>query len=257
MDNTLIIGAYSSFFELSVVLNFSYAASEKFRDSLKTGILHNIRTTNKWYSNKQKEVFNKLILMSDDDINLDEKNGIRTKFESIAETLKNEDQKLSKDIESAQKIVIEQTKPIYVYVALFSLCILLLGGQEVAHNLFPTESMNTLIFISLIIIPLLYALTFTSFFVSVPSAILIIFLASISCVFFPVSYQIPLSDKYLVNTAISIAFLPFILSMLKLSAVSFILWIKHGVKYRRANTKLMELEENYQKLQESKKYFSG
>lgn len=83
MNYAPLIGAYASFFELSVALNFTYAASSQFRDAMKSGFLYNVRKMDSWYATKQKDVISKLILMSDEDIDLNAKENIKEKFQVI------------------------------------------------------------------------------------------------------------------------------------------------------------------------------
>ena len=83
-----IISAYASFFELSVALNFAYAASSQFRETMKSGFLYNIRKMDSWYSSKQKDVMGKLTLMSDEDVDLTARENIKDRFTNILKDLR-------------------------------------------------------------------------------------------------------------------------------------------------------------------------
>ena len=104
-----------------------------------------------WYSTKQKDVISKLALMSDDDIDINAKENIKDRFTNILRDLKESDNALSEEIEEAQEILTRQIRPIYIYVALFSLIILFFGGQESVHQTFPIDGMNSMLYFSRIL----------------------------------------------------------------------------------------------------------
>jgi len=250
-----LISPYASFFELSVALNFAYAASEQFRESLKSGFLENIRNMDDWYDKKQQDILGGLVLMSNDDIDTQARENIKEKFLKLLEDLKTKDNNLSGALEKSQGTIAKQIKPLYIYVGIFSLIILFFGGQEAIHKDFPIDAMNTMLFFSTIFIAALYLLSFTLFSVTVPLAITLISIALISSLFLPVPYLLPLCDKYLIDCALLIAFLPFGLSMFRLIILTIRLELNHRLNYYHAYKELAELEAHYTKLQESKKYF--
>lgn len=252
-----IIGAYASIFELSVAMNFAYASSEHFREAMKSGFLHNIRLMEQWYDEKRKEVSSKITLLSDNDIDQASKDNICQKLEDSLEQLKIEDKALKVKIEQSQSKIADETKPIYIYTALFSLIVLFFAGQESAHNHFPIDGLNTLIYLTIIFYIMVQLLKLIGH--SISSALSIAFiLGTTTCsLFWPIKYNIPLDNKHLLDIAIILAFLPFILSALRLLILTLKIEAVSRINYYIRIREIKEIEEKADNLRDSRDYFKN
>lgn len=252
-----IIGAYASIFELSVAMNFAYASSEHFREAMKSGFLHNIRLMEQWYDDKRKEVSNKITLLSDNDIDQASKDTICQKLEDSLEQLKIEDKALKIKIEESQSKIADEIKPIYIYTALFSLIILFFGGQESAHNCFPIDGVNTLIYLTIIFYIMVQLLKIIGHSISSSLSILFILCATASSLFLPIKYNIPLENKHLLDIAIILAFLPFIMSALRLLLLTIKIEAVSRINYYIRVREIKEIEQKADNLRDSRDYFKN
>lgn len=254
---TTFIGAYSSIFELSVAMNFTYAASESFRETIKTGFLQNVRNMGKWYDNTIADIDKKITLMPDEDISQEIKDKIKNQLQITVSELKVESEDLKEEIESSQAIIANETKPVYIYTALFSLFMLFFAGQEVAHNCFPKDGVNTILYFTIIFYIIRPLLSFLGYIISSSMAIAFAILAITSALFFPIIYQIPISNKYLLDTALIIAFTPFIFSASKLLFITAKIEFSFRKKFYSRVKYIKSIEENADNLRDSRDYFKN
>lgn len=255
MEHTSIIGSYASIFELSVALNFAYAASAPFRETMKAGFLKSIEQMDLWYSKQVTKTIDKIRLMSDEDINSEAKLSLKKKFENMLVQLREEDEQLTKETDEAQSDIVNQTKPLYIYTALFSLFILFLGGQEVAHNTFPIDGFNSIIYMSLFLIPTIAISSMIGSPMPVPAAVMLLLFSLLIGLFWPIAYIIPISNKHLLDIALLFSFLPFTLSVFRLTWLAFKLELKHRRGYYKAYKELAKAESAAKNLRESKNFF--
>lgn len=252
-----IIGSYSAIFELSVAMNFAYASSEHFREALKSGFLYNIRRMEQWYDEKRIQVSNKIRILSNEDIDQEKKDKIAKKLEDSLEQLKIEDNKLKDQIEYSQAKIADEIKPIYVYTALFSLIVLFFAGQENAHCAFPEDGVNTLIFLTTLFYPIVKIFKFFGYQTGAGFSIGFIIATTISSIFYPVSYSIPLPQKYLVDIAIIIAFLPFIFSAIRLWWLTIKIELRSRYNYYVMSDEIKQIEKYADNLRDSRDYFNN
>lgn len=255
VDYNPIISSYASIFELSVAMNFAYTASRPFRKAMKDGFLHNIRAMENWYDEKRVEVSSMITLLTD--VDEDSKINIKQELDESLLDLKKEDEKLHNKIIETQSKIVDEIKPIYIYTALFSLIMLFLGGQEAAHNRFPKEG------IQILLISTFSFYMFTSitkrFFNSIISAYeAVIFAGMITILVLFVKYDHIsqfICNKYLLDIALVVAFLPFMISAIRLSLLNIKISWSADKNYKKIRKKLLELKENAEAINKGKEYF--
>lgn len=252
-----IIGAYASIFELSVALNFAYASSQQFRATLKTGFLQSITKMDDRYEENIKKIASKISTLDDEYFPEGKKKELKAQLKGRLDVLRKQSNDLEIELEDTQNYLVEKIKPIYVFVAIFSLYCLFLGGQESANNIFPIDGMNSLLIISSFFLVLFYMLSFTKYQLSNFIVIIAILIAITSGMFFPCPQPSIFSHKYLTDMALVVAFLPFMMSMSRLLFLTLLLEFKHRISFLRSSHEILRLSVNCDKLQESTNYFNG
>ncbi|MFA6195360.1 MAG: hypothetical protein WC656_01795 [Sulfurimonas sp.] len=253
----IIMAAYAPIFSLSVAMNFAYAASKPFREAMKAGFLQNIKVMEKWYDEKQIEVGNKITLLSE--VDEESKESIKQELQNSLVRLQEEDNKLKDDIELSQSNIADEIKPVYIYTALFSLIVLFLGGQESAYSRFPIEGIQLILiftfffYIMVIMLKRLFNRVMTAhmstFYILLTTPIILL----LPCDFLS-EY---ISNKYFLNITIVVAFLPFILSAIRLSWLSARIEILTRRNFNKLYKSIAETEKQANRLRESKDYFNN
>lgn len=277
-DYSPIIGSYASIFELSVAMNFAYTASRPFRKAMKDGFLYNIRAMENWYDEKRIEVSGMITLLTD--VDEDSKANIKKDLNESLLDLKKEDETLRNIIIETQAKIADEIKPIYIYTAFFSLIMLFLGGQEAVHNRFPKEGMQILLIstIAFYIFSLLssritsgvlyLAKRFVPKFLHLVKHYLadttltsynaVIFAAGTLLIILSFKYDHLskfICDKYFLDIALVAAFLPFIISAVRLSLLNVRISLSADKNYTKIRKKLRELKENAEAINKGKEYF--
>ena len=252
-----MIGAYASIFELSVALNITYAASKQFQDTLKSGFLYSIKNMDVKYSMAMDRINSDLSTISDRHIPKKTKKKFQDKFKRKLEALRENSTELNLELSDAQDIISKQVKPIYIYVAIFSLYCLFLAGQESVNMKFPLDGMNSLVYISLIMLPFFYIMGFFKQELSVSHAVIAIAIAIGAGLFSPITYLLPFTEKYLLDCALVIAYIPFIFSMSRLVYVTLKLEFSHRFSYWKSLYEIKKLEHSYQSIKESTEYIES
>lgn len=254
-DYTTIIGSYASIFELSVAMNFAYTASRPFRKAMKDGFLHNIKAMESWYDEKRIEVSGMIMLLTD--VDEEAKAKIKQDLDESLLSLKQEDEKLHNIIIETQSKIADEIKPIYIYTALFSLIMLFLGGQEAVHNRFPKEGIQILLISTLFFY--IGSSISKRFFNSIVSAYeAVIFAGMITVLVLFVKYDHLskfICNKYLLDIALVVAFLPFMISAIRLSLLNIKISLSANKNYNKIRKKLLELKENAEAINKGKEYF--
>jgi gas vesicle protein len=260
-----LIGAYASIFELSVALNFAYASSKQFRETMKTGFLSNINKMDTKYKYYQEKLDNDLNMIDEILISIERKTKLKTKYKKILDDIHNEGSKLEEKLNKAQDTISRKIKPIYTFVAMISLFILFLGGQEVKHELFPLETMNTIVLLSSLSIVVFYLLSFTKYELTIVNISFILIISIVPSIFTPSLFPQLLAminieifkKEYIINIALVVAFSPFIISLLTLSFSTLKLEINHRQKYRSVMKEVAKLNSNIEVMSESKNFINN
>jgi len=260
-----LIGAYASIFELSVALNFAYAASKQFRETMKTGFLLNINNMDTKYKYYQEKLDNDLNMIDETLISVEKKTDLKSKYKKTLDDIRNEGSKLEEKLNEAQDTISRKIKPIYIFVAMISLFVLFLGGQEVKHELFPLETMNTIVLLSSVSIVIVYLLSFTKYELAIVDISFILIISIALSIFAPslfpqllviINMEI-LKKEYITNIALIIAFSPFFISLLTLSFATLKLEINHRKKYSLVMKEVAKLNSNIEVISESKNFINN
>jgi len=252
-----VIGAYASIFELSVALNFTYASSQQFRTTLKTGFLQSITKMDNKYEENIKKIASKISTLDDAFLPEGRKEELKVALKGGLDALKKQSSGLEIELEDTQNRLVEKIKPIYVFVAIFSLYCLFLGGQESVNNIFPVDGMSSLLIISSFFLVLFYMLSFTKYKLSNFVVIIAISIAIASGMFFPCPQPSIFSHKRLTDMSLVVAFLPFMISMSRLLFLTLSLELKHRISFWKSSFEISSLNTNCDKLQESTNYFNN
>lgn len=250
-----IISSYSSIFELSVGMNFAYTASRPFRKAMKDGFLQNIRNIEKWYDEKIIEVSGMIMLMND--IDEESKANIKKELDESLLELKKEDERLHQKILDTQSKIADETKPIYIYTAFFSLIVLFLGGQEAAHSRFPKEGMQILLISTLFFY--VVSSIFKRFFKTIVTGLdAVIFTILVVFLVLFVDYNSLskyICNKYLLDAALITAFLPFVFSAGRLALLNIQLFWFVNENYKKLQKKLSDLKKHAEDWSRAKEFF--
>lgn len=252
------MAAYAPIFSLSVAMNFAYAASKPFRETMKSGFLHDIKEMEKWYDDQRRDVSSKITLLTDVDEN--SKRNINLELQQSLDMLIIEDEKLKEEIEISQSKIADETKPIYIYTAIFSLISLFFCGQESAYERFPTEGIQIILISTIFYYCITYLLkkfmnitmtAYMSIFYIIIIGILIITLQDFNVL------SKYISNKHLLDCTLIVAFLPFVLSAIRLSWVALRIEISARLKFKKLQKKITEITKHINNLRESKEYFNN
>jgi ABC-type multidrug transport system fused ATPase/permease subunit len=260
-----IIGAFASFFELSVALNFAYAASSNFQALVKNGFLNDARKLAIKFSENIENVKSRLQIINEDVLIKKHKNTVLENLQKLLADLENDLGKLNSDIEEKQKVTSKQNKPIYIYIAVTSLFMLYLGGVEVIKSSFPTFEMFTMLSLILIfLMVMIVIMLFSDKLISVLVSTIILFFIIIIAYFFP--FEIHVFDMLeiskidfnllLLKVSLALAFFPFIYSVFHFFIASYWIAIKFQYERYKANRELKNILNNLTNLQKSHRFFN-
>jgi|GEM_PF-2533462 len=254
-----LIDPYTSFFEVSIALNVTYAASEHFRNIFSNALQNSSKTMSESFEKSIEETFDKINIMSDDDVDKQQKDKLGNKLLDILTSFDDQSTKLNNEICDANDRIADQIKPIYLFVAIINLFVLFLAGQESIHQHFPGNELVLLSITSIITILFIWALTYTS---KKPSVVLVSSFA-IMVILSSFFELIPLYDilelekdnnKYIVDLMLLTAFSPFMIAFTRLFFQNLWLSIKYkfvSVFYKlefyriKLGTKKVEEAKNY------------
>ncbi len=255
MANNLLLGGYSSFFELSAAFNFAYTASSQFRDTIKNGFLSDSRNLIQRIKNNISDLTAKLTVISKSgQIDLKHKKSINTMLKKTLSKLVINEAELQSAIDEAQANLTVKIKPLYIISALFSFFVLYLIGQESYHNLFPySELYVALIGISLLMTYIIIATIKSSkevlliyiSFASIIIFIVSIFLESYFSIFLQeLPKQIQFSYKNIVNYSMAISIFPFMFAYTRLFFNALSISIKYQYKLYRINKMINDINSH-------------
>lgn len=258
---TALIGPYASFFELSVALNFAYAASQNLRNAVTSGFQTDAKKLEQSFENKVSDIDARLEVMHDEDVSSDQKQKVRLSLTKMLEKVKGYDAAIEKDIKTIHDRVVDQIKSIYIFTAIFSLYILFLAGQESIHQLFPGKEISIVILGTMIFTPIAFFLSYTNktipILLSALLALILIFCSLFHIIDLYLLLAGSISNKSLVNIALAISFLPFALASIRLFMISTWISIKYYGYYLSMIIKMFMIELNINKLKQSKDFFGN
>jgi len=283
-SHTDLLPHFTSFFQLAVAFNFSYAASDQLRKVIKKGFLYNIRNLADLYEDKKNELEAKLEVLADEDLNSDKKKEIKNKLTIKLGELREKDEALDAKIKHHQDITALKIQPIYIYTALIALFFLFLGGLEGLNNVFPRNEIFTIVLLSTIYILIFYylvlkssrpitsalsstlALAFctvaatipieipTDDFFSTPEYTFSIYNTYINLP--PYTFNIPfksITDRNLLFSSLALSFFPFILASITLLTINFYLELLFRANYHVLMFEIKGLTSTLDNLSDSKK----
>lgn len=261
-----MINFFNSLFELAVALNFAYVASESIREIFSRGFLSGARNLSLKFDHKIVEIKAKLATTNDSFFPQDKKNVMMEKLEYILEKLKIVDNNLDKKIESAQKIVTNKLKGIYILTAFYSIFMLLLSGIEqqftnqTSIHIFINE-LFTINFVTIFIFIIILVISFTKKQLSISYLIIV----SLFIMSFSLLYPIPF-DKLFTNlnnyynigiySSVILAFSPFILITIRIALTSIYYEILANFTYLVSNLQIYLIKRDLKKLDDAQDIFN-
>ena len=221
---------------------------------MKTGFLSNINKMDKKYKYYQEKLDNDLNMIDETLISKEKKYQLKGKYRDTLNEIYQEGTKLESKLDKSQETISRKIKPIYIFVAIISLFILFLGGQEVKHGVFPLETMNSIVILSGISIVGFYLLSFSKYELTVVAISLILVISIVVSTFAP--FLDILKKEYIVNMALIIAYSPFFISLISLFISTARLELNHRIKYWLFMKEVAELNNNIKQMSKSKNFIN-
>lgn len=221
---------------------------------MKTGFLSNINKMDEKYKYYQEKLDNDLNMIDETLISKEKKYQLKGKYRDTVNEIYQEGTKLESKLDKFQETISRKIKPIYIFVAIISLFILFLGGQEVKHGVFPLETMNSIVILSGISIVGFYLLSFSKYELTVVAISLILVISIAVSTFAP--FLDILKKEYIVNMALIIAYSPFFISLISLFISTARLELNHRKKYRLVMKEVAELNNNIKQMSKSKNFIN-
>lgn len=221
---------------------------------MKTGFLSNINKMDEKYKYYQEKLDNDLNMIDETLISKEKKYQLKGKYRDTLNEIYQEGTKLESKLDKSQETISRKIKPIYIFVAIISLFILFLGGQEVKHGVFPLETMNSIVILSGISIVGFYLLSFSKYELTVVAISLILVISIVVSTFAP--FLDILKKEYIVNMALIIAYSPFFISLISLFISTARLELNHRKKYRLVMKEVAELNNNIKQMSKSKNFIN-
>lgn len=221
---------------------------------MKTGFLSNINKMDEKYKYYQEKLDNDLNMIDETLISKEKKYQLKGKYRDTLNEIYQEGTKLESKLDKSQETISRKIKPIYIFVAIISLFILFLGGQEVKHGVFPLETMNSIVILSGISIVGFYLLSFSKYELTIVAISLILVISIAVSTFAP--FLDILKKEYIVNMALIIAYSPFFISLISLFISTARLELNHRKKYRLVMKEVAELNNNIKQMSKSKNYIN-
>lgn len=216
-----LISPYTSFFEVSIALNITYAASENFRTMFKSALGSDTKKISQSFEKSVEDTYDQLSLMSENDINEEQKDKLSHRLLKILGELQEDNSKLGREIENSNGRIVDQIKPIYIFVAIINLFVLFLAGQEAVHQKFPGNEMVFIIISSYLTVILLWAFSFTEkkppiIFISFFAIILITFsFLGVGSLHDKIGIDVKY-NKYIIDLILLLSFAPFLIAFARL-----------------------------------------
>lgn len=221
---------------------------------MKTGFLSNINKMDEKYKYYQEKLDNDLNMIDETLISKEKKYQLKGKYRDTLNEIYQEGTKLESKLDKSQETISRKIKPIYIFVAIISLFILFLGGQEVKHGVFPLETMNSIVILSGISIVGFYLLSFSKYELTIVAISLILVISIVVSTFAP--FLDILKKEYIVNMALIIAYSPFFISLISLFISTARLELNHRKKYMLVMKEVAELNNNIKQMSKSKNYIN-
>lgn len=221
---------------------------------MKTGFLSNINKMDEKYKYYQEKLDNDLNMIDETLISKEKKYQLKGKYRDTLNEIYQEGTKLESKLDKSQETISRKIKPIYIFVAIISLFILFLGGQEVKHGVFPLETMNSIVILSGISIVGFYLLSFSKYELTIVAISLILVISIVVSTFAP--FLDILKKEYIVNMAFIIAYSPFFISLISLFISTVRLELNHRKKYMLVMKEVAELNNNIKQMSKSKNYIN-
>ena len=221
---------------------------------MKTGFLSNINKMDEKYKYYQEKLDNDLNMIDETLISKEKKYQLKGKYRDTVNEIYQEGTKLESKLDKFQETISRKIKPIYIFVAIISLFILFLGGQEVKHGVFPLETMNSIVILSGISIVGFYLLSFSKYELTVVDISTILVISIAVSTFAP--FLDILKKEYIVNMALIIAYSPFFISLISLFISTARLELNHRKKYRLVMKEVAELNNNIKQMSKSKNFIN-
>ncbi len=221
---------------------------------MKTGFLSNINKMDEKYKYYQEKLDNDLNMIDETLISKEKKYQLKGKYRDTLNEIYQEGTKLESKLDKSQETISRKIKPIYIFVAIISLFILFLGGQEVKHGVFPLETMNSIVILSGISIVGFYLLSFSKYELTIVAISLILVISIAVSTFAP--FLDILKKEYIVNMAFIIAYSPFFISLISLFISTVRLELNHRKKYMLVMKEVAELNNNIKQMSKSKNFIN-
>lgn len=221
---------------------------------MKTGFLSNINKMDEKYKYYQQKLDNDLNMIDETLISKEKKSKLKEKYKNIIDETHQEGAELESKLDKSQDAISRKIKPIYIFVAIISLFILFLGGQEVKHEVFPLETMNTIVLLSGILILGFYLLSLSKYELAIVDISTILAISISISVFAP--FLDILKKEHIINLALIIAYSPFFISLASLFISTVKLEFNHRKKYTSVMKEVVRLKDNIEQMSKSKNFIN-
>lgn len=234
---------FVTIFTVAVALNFAYAASPGLRNALMNGFVNSIQRMAAPLDNLRKD--NESLILSSDEISNERSELIQNILSELANQISSKFALSEKELTVIKEGIANKVKPIYVVSAIYSLFILFLTGQEGYYQLLPKDALFPITLVSYIAVVIIFILSFTKHSITNTSKVgnwlIIINLFFILYPIVPDNSLTWIKNKYLLDSAILLAYGSFALVTLRLLILEFCLKLKYKFIYYRIKLKLKSI----------------
>lgn len=234
---------FVTIFTVAVALNFAYAASAGLRNALMNGFITSIQRMAAPLEILRKD--NGSLILSADELSEKDNTLIQNTLSELANQISSKFALSEKELTVTKEGIANKVKPIYVVSAIYSLFILFLTGQEGYHQLLPRDALIPITITSNLLILIIFILSFTKHSITNTSKVggwLII--VNLFFTFYPI---IPddlftwIKNKYLLDSAILLAYSSFAFVTLRLLILQYCLKAKYYFIFTRIKLKLKSI----------------
>lgn len=254
-----VLLAYASLFSTAVALNFAYTASGTFRTTIGSGFNETVEHLKSHLTKVHEDAQYRCTVSTVDVFREEYSEQIKTKFDQIKTEILSMSESLDEDIKHAENGFKDLVMPSYMVAAIFTIFVLFLIGQESFHQLLPITEMSTMIVTSAIVMIIVTYLTTTRFriFASNPYIGLYMISLNMAIILFPCDLS-PyfFKDKYVINAAIVVGFLPFFITTILFLIRHLTLAWKYGRRYLSVSKKIRKLNKLVDTIKPSKDLFN-
>lgn len=254
-----VLLAYAPLFSTAVALNFAYTYSGTFRTSIGDGFKETIERVKGYLAKVHEETAYRYTVSTADVFQEGFKEQITTKFSLVKDEIVSMSESLDEDIKHAENGFKDLVMPSYMVAALFTIFILFLIGQESYHQILPIAEMSAMITMSVITMIFVTYLTRTKFKIFASNPYIGLYMISINMAIILFSWDMSsyfIKDKYVINTAIIVGFLPFFVTTLIFLYRHLMLAKKYLLRYLNVVYKLYKLKRYVNQFKLSKEIFN-